>query len=108
MTTDPEVEDARRKIGEIAREILNGQLSYIEGARALWRLGPQARLPARDPDLTIFVGIDSETDAFPIGEVRDLWDRDALKRLQPDLDLAEKWASEYGERACRSLVDRFG
>ena len=103
-----EIDDARRKIGELARQILKGELSYIEGARSIWRLGGDGKLSERDPDLVKFLAIDSETDALPIGAERRLWNRDALERLQPEIEHAEAWAKKVGQSACENLVRRFG
>jgi hypothetical protein len=106
-----EFESVRKKIAEIAeiaRDILDGKRSFIEGSRLIWRLGPEARLGDRDPDLTIFVGIDSETDALPVGEERKYWARDALERLQPEIERAEAWAEQYGRTACQNILRRVG
>jgi hypothetical protein len=103
-----EFESARKKISEIARDMLDGNRSFIEGSRLIWRLGPEARLGDRDPDLTTFLGIDSETDALPVGEERKYWARDALERLQPEIERAEAWAKQYGRTACQNILRRFG
>jgi hypothetical protein len=55
----------------------------------------------------IFTAIDSETDALPLGEVRQYWDQAALERLEPDIREAERWAREAGRSACISLIQRF-
>ncbi len=96
------------EIGRLARDMLSGKLSYIEGAPPIWRLASSARLDDNDPDLRTIVAIDSETDDFPIGAVRELWDPQALQKMQPDFDRAEKWAQEVGREACESLARRFG
>lgn len=103
-----DIENARNKIVRLCRLILDGKLSFIEGSRSIWRLGPEARLPENDPDMTIFLGIDSETDALPVGQQRKLWARDALERLPPDIGRSEAWAKDHGQAACESLVRRFG
>ena len=89
-------------------DILDGKRSFIEGSRLIWRIGPEARLGDRDPDPTIFVGIDSETDALPVGEERKYWARDALERLQPEIERAEAWAEQYGRTACQNILRRVG
>src|SRR5882672_5877335 len=102
MTRD----EARRAIGMTTRALLTGALSYIEGARKIANL----RFPAdleRDSDIMPFVGIDSETDALPMGDFRHLWDPEALRKLQPEIDKAEQWARELGRQYCERLVKRF-
>ena len=33
---------------------------------------------------------------------------EALAKLQPKIDSAEKWAQEIGRAKCQRLIDRFG
>ena len=44
MSIGPEVERARARMAQLARAMLDGKLSFIEGAREIWRLGPEARV----------------------------------------------------------------
>lgn len=96
---------AHLKIVAIARDMLDGRQSFIEGARQITGLRYLAGLD-HDPDVAIFVGIDSETDTLPFGEVRKLWMPAALEKLQPKIDDAEQWAREVGAPRCRKLIDR--
>lgn len=98
---------ARSEIGRIARAILAGAISFIEGAREINGLRFAADLEC-DPDIVPFVGIDSETDSLPLGEVRRLWNPDALAKLQSKIDEAEQWARDFGTTPCRNLAQRFG
>ena len=98
---------ARSEIGRVAREILVGAISFIEGAREINSLRFTADLEW-DPDIVPFVAIDSDTDELPLGEVRRLWIPDALARLQPEIDKAEKWARNVGTEPCTNLARRFG
>jgi hypothetical protein len=61
-----------------------------------------------DPDLLLFTGIDSETDALPMGADRIHWAHEALEKLKPEIEAAEKWAQELGRPTCQRLIDRFG
>jgi hypothetical protein len=54
-----------------------------------------------------FVGIDSETEALPFGEMRAHWQPAALEALQPEIDHSEAWARRFGEPYCRKLMARF-
>src|SRR5262245_793466 len=102
MTRD----EARRAIGMTAGALLAGALSYIEGARKIVSLRFSAGLE-RDPDILPFVGIDSETDALPMGDFRYPWDPEALRELQPKIDRAEQSARELCREYCERLVKRF-
>lgn len=88
--------------------MLDGQLSFLIGARRLAALRHEIDRADNDADFVVFVGIDSETDALPLGAVREHWDHDALARLEPEIEEAERWAASAGADACRSLIARFG
>jgi hypothetical protein len=104
---ESEILAARGRILKTAQDMLTGKLSYIEGAREIVAAGTTARLDERDADLLPFVGIVSETDALPFGEMREHWQAAALEALQPEIDQKEAWARGFGESHCRSLVERF-
>jgi hypothetical protein len=104
---ESEILAARRSILKTAQDMLAGKLSYIEGARKIVLARRTARLDEWDVDVLPFVGIDSETDALPFGEMRKLWQAAALDALQPEIDQKEAWARGFGEPHCRSLVERF-
>jgi hypothetical protein len=104
---ESEILAACGRILKIAQHMLTGKLSYIEGARKIVATGKTARLDEWDPDLVPFVGIASETDALPFGEMREHWQVAALDALQPEIDEKEAWARSFGEFHCRCLVERF-
>jgi hypothetical protein len=104
---ESEILAARRTILKAAREMLAGTLPYIEGARKIVGIATTARLDERDGDLLLFIGIVSETDALPFGEMREHWQATALDALQPEIDQKETWPREFGELYCRNLVKRF-
>ena len=97
----------RRRVVATARAMLDGKLSFIEGARELSRLRHHVGELERDPDILVFTGIDSQTDALPLGETRKLWAPDALAKLQPEIDRAEKRAEAMGRPRCEALLRRF-
>lgn len=107
MSVEREAEQARVKMAETAQAMLNGTLSFIEGARQIASLREQAKLNRFDPDIIPFVAIDSETDALPFGPIRRLWAPDALAKLQPEIDAAETWAKDNGAEHCQTLIGRF-
>jgi hypothetical protein len=106
MTHDEYVRETRRRILRAAEAMLDGRLSFIEGARRINLLRLDAEFAHTDPDLQPFIAIDSETDNLPIGEDRKFWTPDALAKLQPDIDYSEDWARENSYLACRKLVER--
>jgi hypothetical protein len=108
MTVEADREKARREVVEAARRMLAGTLAYIEGARLIAHLFWDAEIDQFDPDILPFVGIDSETDALPLGKYRQGWAAEALAKLQPEIDRAEEWARGYAHVACEGLIRRFG
>ena len=98
----------RRQVVSTAQAMLDGQLSFLIGSRRLAALRHEIDAAADDADFLVFVAIDSETDALPLGVVRAHWDQGALTRLEPEIEEAERWAFNVGGDACKSLVVRFG
>ena len=104
---ESEIRESRRAIFDAAQDMLAGRLTYIEGARKIFAAWWTSKLDEGDADFLPFVGIVSETDALPFGEMRAHWQQAALEALQSEIDRKETWAREFGESHCRSLVARF-
>jgi hypothetical protein len=102
------VASQRRRVAEIASDVLGGRVSMIEGARLLTSLCHEIEVAEDDPDLLALVTIESETDALPVGAERANWSIRGLTQKQPELSDAEAWAMEAGAEACRNLARRFG
>ncbi|RXT24914.1 MULTISPECIES: DUF2489 domain-containing protein [unclassified Bosea (in: a-proteobacteria)] len=99
-------EEARTEISRTAQAMLSGAMSLFEGARRIASLRFPADLET-DPDVMAFVGIDSETDAMPLGSVREYWQSDALEKLRPEIAKAEAWAHNFGSPSAERLAARF-
>jgi hypothetical protein len=99
----------RREIARVASCVLAGDMAPPEGCREIARLRTGLAEPEMDdPDLLVFVGVDSELDDVPFGEARRRWAPEALVEK-------DKQTAEYLEqvrdrllRACQSLVGRWG
>ena len=104
---ESEILSARRAIFDTAQDILAGRLTYIEGARKIVAAWWDSSLDEWDADFLPFVGIASETEVLPFGEMRAYWQPAALDALQPEIDRMEAWARRFGEPYCRNLVARF-
>lgn len=101
------VKSVRDQVVKTATAMQDGEISYLLGARKLDALRHEAAVKDDDADFRVFVAIASETDDFPLGTVRQLWDNDALARLQPEIDAAEIWAKEQAAPICANLIQRF-
>jgi hypothetical protein len=95
---------ARAKIEETLNLMLTGQVSYIEGARIVNGWSHEAGFDRLSEPFVTFVAIDSETDAVPIGKVRDLWAADAVAKHLAEWESAEAWAQQCGEPACHKVL----
>jgi hypothetical protein len=98
-----EIEAARATIIELAKKMLAGELSYMEGSISILALLEAARLE-RSGEFLTFVAINSETDRFPMENMRQFWNQKALLDLQPEIEETERWAKTVGEATCHALI----
>jgi hypothetical protein len=101
---DAYITQMRQRIAATAEGMLSGQCSYIDGARRINDMLDSARLDRLEEPFVAFVAITSETDAVPIGELRERWHADARTKLEPEWAKAEQYAKDVGEPACREVV----
>ena len=100
MASDGERQRAR----EIANAVLNGQISILEAVRELVSLAhtDAIRLEA---DRRLIIGIESETDHLPVGEVRKLWAPEALREKDVEIAAAEaRWKAKLLD-ACGRIAE---
>jgi len=97
----------RQKIGSIARDILEARISIIEAARQIALLRHGIGVDRADPDLLLFVGIDSDTDHLPLGDVGVHWAPEALARKDLEIAQAEAFYRDRVFEVCSRLVARF-
>lgn len=93
----------------VAREVLAGERSVIEGSIVLARYAHDM-VPdwALDPDFRIFGALASETDDLPFGEVRSRWSSDGLAKADEKIErITEAYRTKVLE-ACANLIVRFG
>ncbi|MGY2735707.1 hypothetical protein [Sphingomonas sp. UYP23] len=101
----PYIEQMRAKIIDTARRMLAGQLPYIEGVRAICEMLSDARLSNLEEPFVGFTAVDSETDAVPIGDVRERWHPEAKIKLAAEWERAELYAKSICEPACRAAIE---
>jgi hypothetical protein len=106
ITNEGEWQRGCEEVVDISRRILDGKLNVTEGARLL--AGLRFRVRAEDDsDFLVFVGIDSQTDHFPLGDVRARWNPAALARYDAERQSAESDFRQSAEKACRRLIRKF-
>jgi hypothetical protein len=102
-------ENRRRQAVEVAQAVLEGRRGICEGVRLLAGLAhdlvPDWRI---DPDFVVLGALDSDSDEFPLGQVRDQWNPIALAALDLEREEIERDAEPKVMNACRSIVMRFG
>jgi hypothetical protein len=98
----------RSRLVSVAQAMLDGKLSFFEGAVQVLAIKSQLiGVAERDPDFDAFVAIRSETDHLPLEAQRSLWSPIALAELEPEFKQTEEWAKAFAPRACRKLIERF-
>jgi len=102
----PHVLALRRRVVETATAILEGSLGVTEGARILRELAFD--LAAQSDDcFAVIIGVDAETDAFPLGDVRAHWNPSALSREDASRQLYEESVRPRVNLACSQLIRRY-
>jgi len=97
----------RRQIVVFAQSYLDGHTGAIETSRAIVDLS--LMIDASLDDLFIgFTGIDSESDTFPLGEVRRQWSNTALEREDASRQVYETHLKEKMMDLCQKVVARDG
>ena len=108
-TSSEDYENRRRQAAEVAQAVLEHRLGICEGSRLLARLAhdlvPDWRM---DPDFVVLGALDSDSDRFPLGQIRDQWDPTALAALDVEREEIERRTEPKVMAACRSIVLRLG
>jgi hypothetical protein len=102
------VERARCAVADVATRIMNGQLSYLLGARLICAQRPFCAVPDDDSDFDVFAAVYSQSDHLPVGAEEREWAEDAVLRLQPEVETSEAWAAAFAKTAAENLVRRYG
>jgi hypothetical protein len=89
-----------------ANDLIEGRLGVIEASRQFCYLRSWFRAES-DPDFVTFVGIDSETDQLPLGEVRKHWASEALEEKDIAIQQSETLYRSQAIEAARNLVKKY-
>jgi hypothetical protein len=98
-----QLELARAEVVRIAAAILSAHIGLVECTRELL---PHLLtvLEERDENLRFFIGLDSETDHFPVGLERKHWNREALHVKDQELRAAEAFYRDAAEAALTRII----
>ena len=100
------VEGIQKEILSTAKQLIAERLGVIPASRKLagFRQYDQYVEPAIAEVLLTFVGIDSATDALPIGAERKHWNHEALERKDRELEDSEPFYRESAIKAATELI----
>lgn len=90
----------------VANTMLDGKMNLIEGVRKICSI----RFAVGDPDNDVFMpmrAIDSETDHFPLGEMRSRCASDYLQRVDAEMERYLLDAKQDILDACKEIIRVF-
>ncbi|MBU0944258.1 MAG: DUF2489 domain-containing protein [Proteobacteria bacterium] len=96
----------RAELVSVANDIINGQIHLIEGVRKICSL----RHTVDDPDNSVFMpirAIESETDHFPLGEIRSRCAVEYLERIDAEMKDYLDEAKQDILDACNEIINTF-
>ena len=106
MTHDDFVRAKRAELIDVANAMLNERIDLLEGVRKICSL----RHSIDDPNNEVFHpfrAIDSETDHFPLGETRSMYDKSKLAQLDEEMSAYAANARKDIFDACKNLIREF-
>ncbi len=98
--------EKRHELIVLANSMLAGEENLLGGVRQICAL----RFAVEDPENEVFLairGVESETDAFPLGAMRTNCQMEYLKRMDSDMESYLSDAREDILQACREIVKTF-
>ncbi|MBI1853859.1 MAG: DUF2489 domain-containing protein [Planctomycetes bacterium] len=100
---------AKRKIAAIANSMIEGRLELLEGCREIVAFrSPSPDEVFDDEDMLTFIGVESELDGVPTGEVRTLCAPEELAEKDQKKDECLRQSHEFIIESCQAVVRRFG
>ena len=105
MNPDNKTQSERAQVVEIAKRMLSGEIDLIAGSRKLSDLR-HAIGESENPAFFPIVGFESETDDYPVGEQRQQYDQNELKRLDKEMQDYIEQVKPAVLAACRRILER--
>jgi hypothetical protein len=101
------IEQSRKNIAKVARQILEGKIRIADGAREIESFRFSSHVE-QDKDILFFSGIAGDTADFPFGEARKLWNPEALKIKDENLKIFEERFKDVVFEMCKNLISKYG
>ncbi|KAA0076527.1 hypothetical protein [Tardiphaga sp. P9-11] len=99
---------AKQLLVETAKLMIAGDLDLVEGCRKLIRVSRGCDALLSHPDLVPIVGFESETDDYPLGEVRSAYEKTYLAKLDQEIAEYSGRARPSVLKACQFIVAMYG
>jgi hypothetical protein len=97
-------ERTRQQVRQIVDALLAGRIGAILAARMLLPFIHADDSLASTEDRNLIIGIDSETDDLPVGDVRAEWDPGVLAEKDREIAKCESHWGESMKRACERIL----
>lgn len=95
--------ESRKRLIKVLEKIIADEINLIEGARIIVSL--RVRVNLDDSNLFhFFIAIDSETDHFPLGKVRQNWNKEALSKMDAEMDQYILKTINEAKKVCLELL----
>ena len=102
--THGDVRDARQVILETARAMVSGELDLVSGARRLCDL--RYEIAATESELFFpIIGFESEVDDYPVGDVRQRFGQEYLRKLDEEISPYIEEARPVVIAACEKIIE---
>jgi hypothetical protein len=99
--------DLRRRIAEVARDVVEARTGITEAARVITGLAFELGADA-DEVFSVVRGVEAETESFPLGGARERWAAAALAREDAARSGYEGRVRGQMMQCCAELIRRFG
>lgn len=103
MERKSEVSERRLELIAVAKGVLDGDFNWLDGVRRICDL----RFAVMDPENPVFlpiVAIESDSDKFPIGAVRETYSEQALDSMDVELSAYFEHVREDVFQCCSEIV----
>jgi len=95
-----------QRIALVAGWIISGAIGIVEGCREIVRL--HWALPERDDNIfDLIEAVDSETEDFPVGDLRHLWESEALAKKTLEIKAYIDQIRDEVIKNCQLLIEKY-
>lgn len=98
--------EAKKKLIETANSIIKDEIGVVEGCRLISKLIHKAGVEENDLFLPI-IGVDSETDDYPLGKVREHYGAEYLEKIDKEIKAYETRNKNLIVEVCRGIIDKY-